>query len=376
MSTVHVRPATDAAVWDAFLAAQPYRPFLQSWTMGDVYADIGQTPVRLQIEQDGEVIGICFGHVVPARRGRHLSVPYGPLFAYTLTPLDFQDIAAPLLEALRQTAKQHDCAFVRCSPFLARNDEAAFMAMIRDGGGHTLHAPLHLLAEQVWYLPLTTVNPWQDPAAPPLPAQSVNEEELFKQFRSTTRNLIRRAEKDGVTVRASRDPNADVEHFLKLHDETRQRHGFTPYTNAFFRAQVKRFAARSECTVYLAEYQGQVIASSVHMHAFGETSYHHGANADAFKKIPSSYLLQWTAIKDAIQRGDRIYNFWGIAPLIEDKDGKKQAAPGHPFSGVTLFKTGFGGNLLELARCLDIPLTLKYHGTRAFEVFRKWRRGF
>ncbi len=376
MSTVHVRHATDSAVWDSFLAAQPYRPFLQSWTMGDVYSDIGQKPVRLQIEQDGVVVGICFGHVVPARRGRHLSVPYGPLFSYTLTPFDFQAMAAPLLEALRQTAKQHDCAFVRCSPFLERNDEGAFIQMLQKGGGRILHAPLHLLAEQVWYLPLTTANPWLEPTKLQTAAQPVHEDELFKQFRSTTRNLIRRAEKDGVTIRASERPDHDVEHFLKLHDETRQRHGFTPYTNTFFRAQVKRFAARNECTVYLAEYQSQVIASSIHMHAFGETSYHHGASADAFKKIPSSYLLQWTAIKDAMKRGDHVYNFWGIAPLALDKDGKQRAEPGHPFSGVTLFKTGFGGNLLELARCLDIPLSLKYHGTRAFEVFRKWRRGF
>jgi lipid II:glycine glycyltransferase (peptidoglycan interpeptide bridge formation enzyme) len=384
MAPMIVRNATDATAWDAFLAKQPYRPFLQSWTMGEVYSDIGQTPVRLQIEQEGEVVGICFGHVVPARRGRHLSVPYGPLFSYTLTPFDFEGLAAPLLEALRQTAKQHDCAFVRCSPFLARNDEGAFIQMMQKGGGRVLHAPLHLLAEQVWYLPLTSTDAWRNPTArSPQPAatstqefQLQTEDNLFKAFRSTTRNLIRRAEKDGVTIRASVNPDNDVEHFLKLHDETRQRHGFTPYTNTFFRAQVKRFAARNECTVYLAEYQGQVIASSIHMHAFGETSYHHGASADAFKKIPSSYLLQWTAIRDAMKRSDHIYNFWGIAPLSLDKDGKQRAEPGHPFSGVTLFKTGFGGNLLELARCLDIPLSLKYHGTRAFEVFRKWRRGF
>ncbi len=369
---MHVRPAIDQAAWDAFLAAQPFRPFLQSWTMGEVYRDVGQTPVRLQIERDdGTVAGVCFAHVVPARRGRHLSVPYGPLFAYTLSPEDFRAIAAPLLAALRQEAAAHDCAFVRCSPFLERTDEAAMMDMIRSSGSRVLRSPLHLLAEQVWYLPLMEPNPWAKPALE-VPRTPAAEDALFKNFRSTTRNLIRRAEKDGVTIRASQSPETDVEHFLKLHDETRQRHGFTPYTNAFFRAQVKRFAQRRECTVYLAEYQGQVIAASVHMHAFGETSYHHGASADAFKKIPASYLLQWTAIKDALKRGDRVYNFWGIAPLAADGKAEK----GHPFAGVTLFKTGFGGQLLELAQCLDIPLSLKYHGTRAFEVFRKWRRGF
>jgi lipid II:glycine glycyltransferase (peptidoglycan interpeptide bridge formation enzyme) len=197
------------------------------------------------------------------------------------------------------------------------------------------------------------------------------------QLRKTTRNLVRRAEKDGVTVEASADPVADLEQFIALHDETRKRHGFTPYTNSFFRAQVRRFAPRGEVTVYLARYQDRVIAASVHMHAFGETSYHHGASASAFAKVPASYLVQWTAIRDALKRGDRVYSFWGIAPMRADAEGSlKPADKSHPFAGVTLFKTGFGGALLELTPCADLPLAASYRVTRAFEQVRKWKRGF
>jgi lipid II:glycine glycyltransferase (peptidoglycan interpeptide bridge formation enzyme) len=48
----------------------------------------------------------------------------------------------------------------------------------------------------------------------------------------------------------------------------------------------------------------------------------------------------------------------------------------HPFSGVTTFKTGFGGNLLELTHCVDLPLSPRYHVTRMVETVRKWKRGF
>jgi lipid II:glycine glycyltransferase (peptidoglycan interpeptide bridge formation enzyme) len=88
----------------------------------------------------------------------------------------------------------------------------------------------------------------------------------------------------------------------------------------------------------------------------GTTSYHHGASTHKYAKIPSSYLLQWTAIHDALLRGDDIYNFWGIAPrkILENGDeviiDKK-----HPFAGVTTFKTGFGGKPLPLTHCADIP---------------------
>src|SRR3989344_2762261 len=327
--------------WDSFLSRQTYRPFLQSWTMGEVYRDCGQEPIRLAAMDEQKILGICQALFVPARRGKHLAVLYGPI-------VEQQDAAAMLIDALKEEAKKRGCAFLRISPFAPTGSMSI---------AGSLPSPLHTLAEHVWHLPL----------------QNINADTIFSNMRATARNLIRRAEKDGVTVRASKDPNREIEEFLRLHDETRKRHGFTPYTNAFFRAQVKHFASRNECTLYLAEFQGNVIAASIHMHVFGETSYHHGASSYEHRKIPASYLLQWTAIKDALKRGDSIYNFWGIAPV--DADGKA-ADPKHPFAGVTLFKTGFGGKLLTLEHCRDVPLSKLYYATRAFETFRKWKRGF
>lgn len=351
-----IRPATDAdaARWDAFLAAHPRASFLQSWTMGEVYRDIGQEPVRVLAEDGGNVVAVCQAIHVPARRGKHLAVMYGPVGRS-------YDAGAALLDALRREARARGCSFVRASPFSPAAESDRWTAAFDAQRIHAVRSPLHLLAEHVWYLPL----------------DGATEESLLAGMRKTTRNLVRRAEKDGVTVRASTDPLRDVEHFVRLHDETRKRHKFTPYTNAFFRAQVKRFAPRGECTVYMAEYQGQVIAASIHMHAFGETSYHHGASDSAHAKVPASYLVQWTAIRDALKRGDRTYNFWGIAPMKPTDDGGREIADkSHPFAGVTLFKTGFGGELLDLVHCMDLPLRPSYALTRWFETFRKWKRGF
>lgn len=334
--------------------------------MGEVYRDTGQEAVRIQAEADGKIQGVCQAIIVPARRGRHLAVPYGPVLA---------DVEAflPLLEELRRIAQEAHCRFIRLSPFWPdRSFEAD--RLIKVPG--SVEAPLHLLGEHVWYLPLVASDPWNDENTA---AGSASEEELLKNMRQTTRNLIRRAERDGVTVEASPDPNRDIEFFLKLHEQTRRRHGFTPYSDTFFRSQVKRFSARGECTLYLARYEGEVLAASVHMHTGGETSYHHGASAPDRSKIPASQLLQWTAIRDALRRGDRIYSFWGIAPVALDPDGKwriTHRGQQHPFAGVTTFKTGFGGKLLNLVHCRDIPLTPAYRLTRAIETIRKWRRGF
>ncbi len=345
--------------WDEFIISQPWKPFLQSWTMGDVYADIGQRPIRITAHDSHGIRGVCFGHVVLARRGKHLSVPYGPIIDETLSQIEVSQMISGIVHTLKTEAKRLGCSFIRFSPFWpqGRNSQA-----LRALGG--ISSPLHLLAEHVWYLPL------EDAAK-----KRKTEEELLANMRKTTRNLIRRAEKDGVTIMRSTNALRDLPEFLSLHDETRKRHGFTAYTDEFFRSQVTRFSTRKECTLYRAKFQGKTIAASIHMHAFGETSYHHGASSNAFQKIPASYLLQWTAICDALQRGDRIYNFWGIAPLDETGNVAEKLGK-HPFGGVTLFKTGFGGHVLNLVHCTDVPVTSSYWLTHAFEKFRKYRRGF
>lgn len=354
-----IHHATDAREWDAFIASQPWRPFLQSWTMGEVYADIGQKAVRIIAHEGHTIHGVCFGHVVPARRGKHISVPYGPLIDETLLQGDIAMITAAMVAELKREAAKRGASFVRMSPFWPQGRHSKAVEALG-----SIESPLHLLAEHVWYLPLEDSS-----------GKRKTEDELQAAMRKTTRNLIRRAEKDGVTIIASEDPVKDLPEFLALHDETKKRHGFTAYTDAFFEYQVKRFSQRKECTLYLAKYQGKTIAASIHMHAFGETSYHHGASSSEHQKIPASYLLQWTAIKDAMKRGDRIYNFWGIAPL--DETGNVAGALGkHPFGGVTLFKTGFGGHILNLVHCKDAPVSKSYWLTYAFERYRKWKRGF
>lgn len=419
-----VTEAHDPVAWNSFLASQQFRPFLQSWEMGEVYREIGQEPVRLEVQENGNTVGICFGHIVSARRGRHLSIPYGPILGTGDCPpgragrtegLGTRNILELLLGELTRIAKDAGCSFIRMSPFWTASAAPIFHSQFS-----ILNSPLHLLAEHLWYLPLVESDPWS-PACnrfeTPPTHNRVSEETIFKSMRATTRNLIRRAEKEGVTITTSNDPLRDLPLFLKLHEETRRRHSFTPYTDAFFRAQVKHFPSprspfepddlrasngqvlgpRSpSCSLYLANYKGEVIAASIHVHFSGETSYHHGASSQKYRNIPASYLLQWRAIQDAIAHGDHIYNFWGIAPLQGDARGiflqekqpqelrdvplspckKMPCRAQHPFAGVTLFKTGFGGKLLELQHCMDLPLSPMYYLTRSFETLRKWRRGF
>jgi lipid II:glycine glycyltransferase (peptidoglycan interpeptide bridge formation enzyme) len=362
-----VQRATDPASWESFLKAQRFNPFLQSWTMGEVYRDIGQEPIRLEARENGSIVGICQAIVVPARRGRHLMVQYGPIVRSQES-----GVSSQLFDALKDVALDHQCSFIRVSPFLP--ESMAAQAGWPPAG--SLSSPLHLLSEYTWYIALGSVDRWQDEAFDAASGPRT-EESIKADMRKTTRNLVGRAEREGVTVEASKNPDQDLDIYFTLQEETYKRHHFVPYRESYIRAQVKHFAPKGEAIVYIARYQGEPVAASVHMTYGGVTSYHHGASTHKYAKIPASYLLQWTAISDALQRGDSIYNFWGIAPRRMNEQGEEVIIDkNHPFAGVTTFKTGFGGKPLPLVHCTDIPLSSGYRITRAFEFVRKWKRGF
>jgi lipid II:glycine glycyltransferase (peptidoglycan interpeptide bridge formation enzyme) len=350
--------------WESFLTAQKWSPFLQSHTMGEVYQSLGEKPVRLEVRENDQIIGVCQAIVVDARRGKHLAIMYGPILgkhqsmsrAESRGPSANHQILQMLVDELKRIGKEKGCAFIRVSPFWPRSGHPERGASDESKGGLLRSigfrpAPLHMLAEHIWYINL----------------QGKREDEILMGMRKTTRNLIRRAEKEGVTVRRSENPLSELDVFFKLYDETRKRHHFVPYSDDFIKTQVEKFSEKDQCALYIAEYNGEPVASSVHMIYGGETSYHHGASTAKYPKCYASYLLQWTAIRDALKRGDKIYNFWGISP-----EGVKK----HPFAGVRTFKTGFGGELLELQGCTDLPLSSKYWKTWGIEMIRKWKRGF
>ncbi|MBI2411064.1 MAG: peptidoglycan bridge formation glycyltransferase FemA/FemB family protein [Candidatus Kerfeldbacteria bacterium] len=333
--------------WENFLLGFPRPPFLQSWYMREVHETVGESSLLIGVKEDNILIGVAFVVIVRAKRGHFFYLPYGPVFQ-----MHKWQYVPELTQYVVKKAKELNIDFIRSSPFIvdAKDNRALYY---RAGWRR---APLHMLAEHVWWLDIT-------------PA----EDTLLVGMRKTMRNLIRRATRDGVTIRMSKNPD-DVEHFIRIHKSTVERHGFVPYKDDFFRAQFRAFVKADQVAMFLAEYEGKVIAAAMIMFYGDMASYHHGASLSEFQKIPASYLLQWEAIREAKRRGCLAYNFWGIVP--ENKMRSRITRRPHPFAGVTTFKTGFGGERIDLLPCQDYPIRSKYYLTRIIETARRIKRGF
>ena len=200
---------------------------------------------------------------------------------------------------------------------------------------------MHLTAETTWVLPLEP-----------------SEEELLKNMRKTTRYLIKKAEKLGVKVSQSTDPQ-DIDRLYKLQQETVDRKHFVPFSQDYFLAELKSFLP-DKIRLFKAGYQGKILAIAMIIFYGTEAVYHYSGSSNVNREIPASYLLQWEVIKTAKKLGMKRYNFWGYT-----------ADPRHRFFGPSLFKAGFGGREVRYLPAQDLVVSQAYWPNWLVETLRR-----
>lgn len=327
----------DRAEYEAFLRERTEANFLQSWQWGAAHEALGDTVVRNGITEDGKVVAVWTGIVKDARRGRYLEVPGGPVMDWA-----DEELASEVMARLKETSKKHACVFVRLRPQVA--ESAGMLARCSEMKLH--RAPFHLHAEHTNILDITP-----------------SEDELLASMRRQTRYEVRRVEKRGVTVTASAPGAAEIDEFYDLQADTARRHHFVQSPRNFFHALAAAFGEQLQ--LYRAEKDGTLLNLALVIHSGEEADYYEAASTLEARKEPGAYGVVWQAIREAKQRGQKRFNFWGIA-YTDD--------PHHRYAGVTTFKRGFGGEDVSFVPAHDIVLKPTYAKTWLIETIRKKRR--
>lgn len=311
--------------------------FLQSYAYGQMQSKLGNEPVYLIVEdENGDICRSYLAILFKAKRGRYFFLPYVAIH---------DDIWETLLNFLIVLGKSMKIDFIRVSPLI--DDSPEHRDLFTKLGFRD--APIHMMHPEIlWLLDL-----------------SKSEKLLLNDMRKNTRYALKQAEKAQVKI-ISGNSMALLDKFYGIHLETAHRQHFVPYPLSYLQAQLEVFGESDQMKVYLAEFDGKIIAGAVIMFYGHEGIYHHGASLSEYNKIPGSYLLQWEAIKEAQKRGLPRYNFWGIV----------ENTPKHPWAGLSFFKQGFGGEGRYLLHCQDLPLTSKYWLNYIVENVRRIKRGY
>lgn len=294
-----------------------------------------------------------------AKRGRYLEIPCGPL-------LDWKNQAEvkAAFDRIREIAKQEKCVFVRIRPQLVKNEEN--LKILTDLG--LKKSPMHLAAEHTVIIDLNK-----------------SEDELLNEMRRQTRYEVRRAGKLGIEVICDNSEEIFRE-FFKIQAETAARQKFIPPSFKTLLAEKEAFGKNAQ--IYVARIkdedsngarsetpkkQGSEAKNNTKAIAYGliikngkEADYYEAASTELNHKLPGAYALLWQAMKDLKKEGYTRFNLWGIAPPNQ---------PDHRYAGVTTFKTGFGGEIVEFVPAHDLVISkIKYLKNLIVETARKkWR---
>lgn len=337
-----IKEITNSADWDKFLLDISPNTFLQAWAWGEVQREVGEGVLHLGIFEGDRQIGAALVLTVNAKRGRHYLIPHGPIVA---DESQYQAILAEVVEDLKARGRKANMAAIRVAPLILDNADSrkVFSAL-----GFKF-APLHVHTELTWVLNLK-----------PAP------DELLRGMRKTTRQAITKAANSNLKTEIIRDQSA-LDRFSPLYNETRQRHGFIPFSKKYLHSELSEFLKNDNAYAVFVSLEGRDVAAGIFIR-FGQTVfYHHGASIKIPGNLPAAHLVQWTAIQEAKQLGCGRFNFWGIAPDNQ---------PSHPFAGITVFKKGFGGEALDYLHAQDLPLSWTYWSLWLVDKYRKIKRGF
>lgn len=354
--TISIQSIDSRSAWDSFLDRVAPHTFLHTWEWGDFQHSYGYERMRIGLYRGPQLIGVALLIVMRARRGRFLFCPHGPIIDEQAS--DVSEALAVFLDYCKKVGREKGCLWVRVCPLLlaGRGFESVFqMQKYRD-------APIHMHPERAWILSL-------DP----------DEDTLLAAMRKNVRYAIRKAAKDGVKITSSDDASA-IDQFYDLYLQTVKRQQFTPFPRSHIEQELACFhtSGAASARIFFAEYQGAVVSTAFIVFTRWSAFYHHGAASLAYPKIPASHLLQWEIIREAKKNGCRFYNFWGLAhdrfttPLDHIVRIFRRA---HPWEGLTLFKTGFGGFEQMYVHAQDYPLDARYWAAYAVEYARKLKRG-
>lgn len=148
-------------------------------------------------------------------------------------------------------------------------------------------------------------------------------------FEGRARNMVRKAEKNGVTVQSVLPELADVQGYYEMLAGTFQRQGIPPpHPLSFYQAICNHLAPAGNLEFIQAKAGDRVVAGGIFLRFGKRMMYLSGTASEEGARLAASSLVQWAAMKLAIDRGVVEYDMGGTGNAKIDRF--KESFGGHP----------------------------------------------
>ncbi len=306
-----VVPLEQSPVWGKFNDKVKDRSFLGSFSYSDA---------------SGKLMAIASATLYHERGRNWIWIKHGPLF----TESPNKNIVQNLCSALKKQFRDQNVLFIRLSSPLKVNQ-------------------LHLPFEHTMYDETVVVELEQ------------TEDEILSDMSQSGRQGIRRSTKAGIKVIEVTQERVQMfaEKCYPILKETGRRDGFGIHPLKLYTSMLKELPEISR--LYVASCEGVVEAWAITTEYSGQAMYYYGGSSAKARNTYAAYALHWEIIKVMRARGNKTYDFMGIA-------GKNYSG----LKNVTQFKIKFSKNIVTIPLTYDLPLRpVKYH---AFSVAIRAKR--
>ncbi|MEW6443896.1 MAG: peptidoglycan bridge formation glycyltransferase FemA/FemB family protein [bacterium] len=343
--------------WSDFLGREPAFALLQSWEWGDFKEKLGWKAFRIAVTLAGQIVAgaqLLIKPLLPAIASLAY-VPRGPVGRWTTDG----EAASLLLAELHRVAREHRAVLLKLEPPLP-DGEGAAEALAGRG----------FRASPYNNQPRSTII--LDLGGEP--------DRILMQMRQKTRQYIRSAVRQGVTVRAGEA--ADLPDVCELIRMSGKRKRYPTRSSGYY--QTEWHSLQGHIVVLMAYLHGRLLALRT-ICSFGRHAAElHAGSVEHGGKLHPNYLLVWEGIRWAKSRGCLTYDFWGVPEQV-GQDACRGMGPTasertDDLWGVYRFKRGFSRNVVSYVGSYDYvyrPMLYnlafnRYLGSKRMDLIAPW----
>ncbi len=247
----------------------------------------------------------------------YLYIPYGPELDLNRMLGGFNDPVRKFVYFIGELAQKEKSIFIKVEP--------------------TIDHVAQLLAENKFKKSFKEIQP----SKTVLIDLNENEESLQEKMHYKTRYNIKVAEKHNIEISESND----LEIFWNLIKKTAARDKFSTHNREYYQKLLNFFENNNEIItkIFIAKHAGKPIAAAIVLLHKGSGYYLHGASDYEHRNLMAPYKLHWEIIKYLKNKKYKTYDLWGINS--------------NKWPGVTRFKLGWGGRVIEYPGSFDLPVS-------------------
>lgn len=308
---------TTAAEWNSRIAATPNQGnVFQSFELGEVKRLARWTPRYAE----SEGIAMTIHEKAAAPFGTIWYLPKGPCVADTAQ-------LASVVADLAAEARRQGVLFVRIEPELVESPENV------------------TAIQSLGLVRAAAVQPHTSTVVHQLPE---DEEGLMASYPSKTRNMVRRAGREGVVVDRAPATEETFDDMWDVWQDVVRDQGLSVRSKAYHVESWKIMVRSGLAQIFMARVNGEAVASAVVASLGDVAAYKEGASLRE-RPVPGvSQLVQYEGMKWAIERGATRYDLVGV-PHSSELDDRS-----HPRHGIGNFKRGFTKDVIDWVGAWDI----------------------